>query len=113
MVNDTAENQGVVGDQIVDFGSGNDKFEFRGFVFDPGETLGNGAINSDALSVIGVEYNGLNGTSNDFLDGFASFIVDSTNTLYYDPDGNDPGYRVAGSILGDVPAAGDIEILVT
>ena len=108
-VNDTAANQGVSGNLFLDFQTGVDMVDFDDFDFDLGGGP-NPAIEGTNFSTIGVAYDGTNATSVDFLAGDASFIFDSTGTLYYDPDGAAAGYRVVGESQGDAIAASDLTI---
>lgn len=112
-VNDTAANQGVVGDTIQNFVAADDVFQFLASQFDGG-TLALGAlVNGTNFEVIGAAYNGTNGTSTEFGLGNAAFIFDSTNTLYYDADGATVGYSVVGTVSGNAVAAVDVEIVAT
>ncbi len=57
-----------------------------------------------------------NGGSIAFDNGTASFIFDSTGTLYFDPNGAnvaDSGYSVVGTVSGDAVADVDLEIVAT
>ena len=102
----------MVGDTINNFEDNKDTFQFVAGAFDPGATLGQGAlVNGTNFSVIGTAYDGTNGTSTDFANGDASFIFDSTNTLYYDADGAAAGYNVVGTVSGDAVTAANIEIV--
>lgn len=72
-------------------------------------TLVNGTNFSDIGAAI---YDGTNATSADFLAGKASFILDGSGHIYYDPDGVAAGYKVVADINGgDNPVASDLEIV--
>lgn len=120
MANDTAANQGVVGDTIFGFEVAvkgfsvtNDLIQFVNSQFDPLNDIGNGAL-TDGLNfeTLGADYDGTNANSTNFAAGSPSFVLDSTDTLYYDPDGAAAGYRVVADFQGGTsPEAGNIEIV--
>ncbi len=113
--NVSAEAAGVSGDTIVGVDLANDKLQFLDGAFDPTGVLtnesGNTLVDGVSFSVIEEVYDGTNATSTNFASGSASFVFDSTGTLYYDPDGAAVGYRVVGSTQGDAPSASDIEVV--
>ena len=93
------------GDVITDFDSGKDKFVFDADEF--GATLNaDGSVNL----IIDADFDG---TPAENTTGKPAFIFekhdDDTGTLYYDPDGAEPGYTVVATVNGDV-VDGDIDI---
>ncbi len=114
VTNVTNVSAGVFGDAISGFTTNVDDFEFLSSEFDPSATIGLGSLAEGAnFSTISSVYDGTNGTSTEFLAGKASFIVDITNTLYYDPDGTAAGYRVVADTIPNQVAATDIDIVAS
>ena len=93
------------GDVVTDFNSGKDKFVFDTDEF--GEALNeDGSVNL----IIDADFDG---TPAENTTGKPAFIFekhdDDSGTLYYDPDGAEPGYTVVATVNGDV-VDGDIDI---
>ena len=108
--NQTASAAGVTGDTINGFVSGTDKFNFVSSAFGG---LSTGALtNGTNFSIITEAYKGANaGTNSEFTAGDPTFILDSTDTLYYDPNGSSAGYTVVATMTGTNITAADVEIV--
>ena len=98
---------GVAGDTITDFsGAEGDHISFNG------EAFGIAAVTGGNFTVIGAEYNGLNGTSDAWNAKAASFILDSQGNLIYDDNGAGDGYTIIANVgAGTVVVAADLQIV--
>ncbi|MEW5728686.1 MAG: hypothetical protein AB1918_12745 [Pseudomonadota bacterium] len=56
------------------------------------------AVDGVNFAKIGSAYNGTNAYGSDWAAGKASIVVDSTNTVYYDPNGKGAGYYVVTTL---------------
>ena len=99
------------GDVLVGFESGIDTLEFDGNAFGlaPG-----GVVTGVSFSIVGTAYTGTNpGENSNHDNGIGTFIYStSTDTLYYDGNGEQVGYEVVATVDsgGDI-AAGDITVV--
>ena len=105
--NDLVSASGVAGDTITDFsGAEGDHISFNG------EAFGIAAVTGGNFTVIGAEYNGLNGTSDAWNAKAASFILDSQGNLIYDDNGAGDGYTIIANVgAGTVVVAADLQIV--
>jgi len=107
--NVTAASASASGDTIFDFVSGTDKLEVKSSAFG---NLSTGTLSSSSFVDLNTAYDG---TNSGLSSGTKAFILDSTDTLYFDPATDAPGqdtnegYTVIATDLELV--AGDIQII--
>ena len=107
--NVTASSASASGDTIFDFVSGTDKLEVKSSAFG---NLSTGTLGSSSFVDLNTAYDG---TNSGLSSGTKAFILDSTDTLYFDPATDAPGqetnegYTVIATDLEIV--AGDIQII--
>ncbi len=96
------------GDQISDFTTGVDAFEFLNSQFGFGTFTGVATEGTNFFSQADFD-----GTNSGAAPGHAHFVFDSNaETLYFDDDSATDGYQVVASVQsGGSVAAGDIEII--
>ena len=102
--NVTASTANVSGDTIFDFVSGTDSLEFTSSAFG---NLSTGSLNSSAFVTLNVAYDG---TNSGLSSGSKAFVLDSTNTLYFDPSTDASGQTTNA---GYSVVAGDLDIAAT
>ena len=103
-------NGSAIGDVIADFTSGEDVLQFHpaGFPLAPGAL-----VKGDTYSIIATGFDGTDaGANTSFTAGSPTFVFSTAdNTLYFDANGDAPGYTVIASFAdGATPAASDIVI---
>jgi hypothetical protein len=98
----------TAGDQISDFTSGVDGFEYFNSNFEFGSFSGTSTEGENFFTTPGYD-----GTNSGAAAGAAHFIFDSVSqTLYFDTDSATDGYQTVASVQsGGSVAAGDIEII--
>jgi serralysin len=92
---------GVEGDEVSDFVLGVDRFVFKASAFDPDGVIGPGqVVTGRSFSTISGSFDGTNpGTNANHDAGLATFVFSlADGTLYYDRDGDAPGYTVIAEI---------------
>ena len=100
--NATASSAGIAGDTVFDFVSGTDKFQFTSSAFG---NLSPGTLGSSSFVDLNTAYNG---TNSGLSSGTKAFILDSTNTLYFDPATDTSGQDTNEGYL---VIAADIELI--